>query len=80
MPKNVKGGTLWDFLNVHSVAKYQKKLKGGPFEDIKKIAKKSLKAEITCTKKFGQGGDANLRPSAWQTSKTILINLYAKWQ
>ena len=23
VPKNVKGGTLWDFLNIHSVAKYQ---------------------------------------------------------
>ena len=22
VPKNVKGGTLWDFLNIHSVAKY----------------------------------------------------------
>ena len=28
MPKNVKGGSLWDFLNIHSVAKYQK-LVGG---------------------------------------------------
>ena len=36
VPKNVKGGTLWDFLNVHSVAKYQK-LMGGT---IKKIRKK----------------------------------------
>ena len=24
VPKNVKGGTLWDFLNIHPVAKYQK--------------------------------------------------------
>ena len=24
VPKNVQGGTLWDFLNIHSVAKYQK--------------------------------------------------------
>ena len=36
MPKNVKGGTLWDFLNIHSVAKYQK-LMGGT---IKKFRKK----------------------------------------
>ena len=36
MPKNVKGGALWDFLNIHSVAKYQK-LMGGT---IKKIRKK----------------------------------------
>ena len=41
VPKNVKEEALWDFLNVHSVAKYQK-LKEGPFGDIKKIAKKSL--------------------------------------
>ena len=36
VPKNVKGGTLWDFLNIHSVAKYQK-LMGGT---IKKFRKK----------------------------------------
>ena len=36
VPKNVKGGTLWDFLNIHSVAKYQK-LMGGT---IKKFGKK----------------------------------------
>ena len=28
VPKNVKEGNLWDFLNIHSVAKYQK-LMGG---------------------------------------------------
>ena len=61
--------------------KRSKKLKGRPFGDNKKICeKKSHKAEITCTKKFRQGLDSNSRPSAWQTSKTILINLYAKWQ
>ena len=38
VPKNVKGGTFWDFLNIHSVAKYQK-LMGGT---IKKIGKKSV--------------------------------------
>ena len=38
VPKNVKGGTLLDFLNIHSVAKYQK-LMGGT---IKKIGKKSV--------------------------------------
>ena len=36
-----KTGTLWDFSNIHYVAKYQK-LKGGPFGDIKKICEKSL--------------------------------------
>ena len=30
------------FFNIRSVAKYQNKLKGGPFEDIKKFSKKSL--------------------------------------
>ena len=37
MPKNVKGGTLWDFLNIHSAAKCQK-LMGGT---IKKISEKN---------------------------------------
>ena len=37
MPKNVKGGTLWDFLNILSVAKYQKSMEG-----TKKIRKKSV--------------------------------------
>ena len=37
MPKNVKGRTLWDFLNIHSVAKYQK-LMGGT---IKKNSEKN---------------------------------------
>ena len=56
-------------------------LKRGPFGDIEKICeKKSHKAEITCTKNFDQGRDSNPRPSAWQTSKTILINHYAKRQ
>ena len=92
--KNCKRGALWDFLNIHSVAKFRKiearlekfckkktknenfqqshsaeksewrtlwdfltvvllqntkKMKGGIFSDIKKIAKKSPKAELTCT-------------------------------
>ena len=37
-PKNVKG-TLSAFLNIHSVAKYQK-IDGGPFGAMKKIGKK----------------------------------------
>ena len=41
VPKNVKGGTLWDFLKIHSVAKYQK-LMGGT---IKKISEKNEKFE-----------------------------------
>ena len=44
----------WDFLN--AILLYNiKKLKGGPFRDIKKICeKKSHKAEITCTKKWSR--------------------------
>ena len=38
VPKNVKGGTLWDFLKIHSVAKYQK-IDGGSFGAIKKSEK-----------------------------------------
>ena len=37
VPKNVKGRTLWDFLNIHSVAKYQKLMEG-----TKKFGKKSV--------------------------------------
>ena len=47
MPKNVNGGTLWDFLNIHSVEKYQK-LMGGT---IKKIRKK---ISLTVPKKGGK--------------------------
>ena len=46
MPKNVKGGTLWDFLNIHSVAKYQKSMEG-----TKKI---SEKISLTVPKKGGK--------------------------
>ena len=46
MPKNVKGGTLWDFLNIHSVAKYQK-LMGGTKKFRKKIS-------LTVPKKGGK--------------------------
>ena len=47
VPKNVKEGTRWDFLNIHSVAKYQK-LMGGT---IKKIRKK---ISLTVPKKGGK--------------------------
>ena len=45
MPKNVKEGTLWDFLNIHSVAKYQKLIRG----TIKKNSEK--KSVSQCRKK-----------------------------
>ena len=67
VPKNLKEGTLWDFLTF-VLLQNTKKMKGGIFGDMKKIAK-SHKAEITCTKNFSQGRDSNPRPSAWQTSK-----------
>ena len=66
VPKNLKAGTLWDFLTF-VLLQNTKKMKGGIFGDMKKkLRKKSHKAEITCTKNFGQ--DSNPRPSAWQTS------------
>ena len=46
MPKNVKGGMLWDFLNIHSVAIYQK-LMGGT----KKLREK---ISLTVPKKGGK--------------------------
>ena len=46
MPKNVKGGTFWDFLNIHYVAKYQK-LMGGT------IKKTWEKISLTVPKKGG---------------------------
>ena len=57
VPKNVKGGTLWDFLNIHSVAKYQK-LMGGT---IKKIRKK---ISLTVPKKGGKSVSKKVDPSA----------------
>ena len=56
MPTNVKGGT-WEFLNIHSLEKWEKN-EGGPSGDIKKICeKKSHKAENKpAQKNFGQGG------------------------
>ena len=54
VPKNVKGGTLWDFLNIHSVAKYQK-LMGGTIKNFGKkisftVPKKGGKSQ--CRKKW----------------------------
>ena len=39
--ENVKGVSM-GFYNIQFAAKYQKKLKGGPFGDFKKTPKKSL--------------------------------------
>ena len=44
-------------------------MKGDPLETLKKMRKKSHKAEITCTKILVRGRNSNPRPSAWETSK-----------
>ena len=48
----------------------KEKIEGGPSEDIKKFAKKSLtKPKYHPQQNFGQERDSNPRPPAWQTSK-----------
>ena len=44
VPKNVKGEILSDFLNIHSVAKYQKN-DGGSFGEMIEISEKNEKFE-----------------------------------
>ena len=79
MPKHVKEGPLGNF--EHPFFCKIEKNEGGPFGDIKKICEKvSQSRKKPAHKNFGQGRDSNPRSSAWQTSKIILINLYAKWQ
>ena len=68
VPKNLEKGTLWDFLTF-VLLQNTKKMKGGIFGDRRKKLRKSHKAEITCTKNFGQGRDSNPRASTWQTSQ-----------
>ena len=51
VPKNVKEGTLFDFQTCN-LLQNNKKLKGGPFGDIKKFSKKSR----TVPKKNRKGG------------------------
>ena len=41
VPKNVKGDPS-GFINIHSVAKYQKNSKGGPLGTLKNFRKKSV--------------------------------------
>ena len=80
MPKNAKGGPLGVFEHPF-FCKIGKKMKGDPLVTFKKFAKKvSPSRKKPAQKIFGHGRDSNPRPSAWQTSKTILTNLYAKWQ
>ena len=51
VPKNVKGGTLWDFLT-SIVLQNVETNEGGPFGAVQKVSKKSHSAE----KKWGYGG------------------------
>ena len=52
MPKNVKGGTFWDFLTSIVLQNIERN-EGGPFGEIQKISKKSRKVP----KKSGAMGD-----------------------
>ena len=45
VPKNVKKGEPLGFINIYSVAKYQKTRKGDSFETLKNFRKKSHNAE-----------------------------------
>ena len=64
VPKNAKGGSLGVF--EHPFFCKIEKNEGGPFGDIKKIAKKVSQSRNNQHKKiFGQGRDSNPRPSAW---------------
>ena len=61
MPKNVKGGTLWDFLNIRSVANYQKN-DGGLFGAIEKIRE---------SEKFEQSHSAKKRGKSFSVEKKL---------
>ena len=68
MPKSVKVEPLGVF-ELTFFCKI-KKMKGGPSETLKKIAKKIVSQRNELHEKmFGHGRDSNPRPSAWQTSK-----------
>ena len=78
VPENLKEGTLWDFLNIHSVAKYQK-IEGGPFGD-KKWWRKVSQSQNNTHKKFWSKGEIRTHVLLLRRPQKILINLYAKWQ
>ena len=56
VPKNVKGGNLWDFLTSIVLQNIFKKLKGRPFGGIQKASKKSHNAEKKIRVKKRGGG------------------------
>ena len=68
--KKLKGGTLWDFLT-SIVAKYQKKMQGGPFGEIF-FSKKKVSQ---CRKKWKGGvfGLARYGMLRGKTGKTFLV-------
>ena len=78
VPKNCKRGPLGGFEHPF-LCKIEKKLRVDPLETLKKFAKKVSQSRKQPAQKNDQGRDSNPRPSAWQTSKS-LINLYAKCQ
>ena len=76
MPTNVKGG-IWEFLNIHSLEKWEKN-EGGPSGDIKKICeKKSHKAENKPAQKILVM--AGLEPMSFCLSD-LEKAVVAKWQ
>ena len=60
MPKKTERRNPLGFSNIHSVAKHQKKMQGGPFEE-KNFEKKSEKNVSQCRKKL-KGGTLWSRP------------------
>ena len=54
MPKKTERRNPLGFFNIHSVAKHQKKMQGGPFEE-KKFEKKSEKKCLAVPKKIERG-------------------------
>ena len=65
MPKKIERGDPLGFSNIHSVAKQQKKLKGGPFEEKKIFRKKSL----AVPKKIGRGDPLVSPGMVWYAGK-----------
>ena len=77
MPTNVKGG-IWEFLNIHSLEKWEKN-EGGPSGDIKKFAKKSLTKPKTNLHKKKILVMAGLEPMSFCLSD-LEKAVVAKWQ
>ena len=61
MPKKTERRNPLGFSNIHSVAKHQKKMQGGPFEE-KKFRKKDPKKNVSQCRKKLKGGTLWSRP------------------